>query len=79
MLTYTRSVRLDAPLEPIFPLLHFPDTDLPVSFRLTAMVIGKGILGAGRYFGFQIQSLRDLVAGIAPKSFRLSRTNRLPT
>ena len=26
------------------------------------MAVGKGILGAGRYFGFQIQSLRDLVA-----------------
>ena len=44
------------------PLLYFP-TRICLSVSVwRAMVIGKGILGAGRYFGFQIQSLRDLVA-----------------
>ena len=44
------------------PLLHFPTWICPSVPVWRAMVIGKGILGAGRYFGFQIQSLRDLVA-----------------
>ena len=56
-----------------------PDTDFPVSSRLTCNGCRKRNTGNGEIFWISDTEFAGFGCGIVPKSFRLSRTNRLPT